>query len=89
MNTIEKLDNYKRALEKWVSKKRRYELLAQDKSKNIKPLESEPKPLSFEITGVDMEWAERIRRQVTKPKPVMPTLDEQLPKIKMPERKKI
>jgi len=90
MDTIQKLDNYKRALEKWVAKKRRYDLSVADGKPDKKQPESEPMPSSFEIGKNEIEWAERIRREVTKPKPVMPTLDEQLAKtVKMPERKKI
>ena len=90
MNTMEKLNAYSSALNKWAAKKNRHELLAQDKSKNIKPLESEPLPASFGIGASEMEWAEKIRRKILAPKPVVQNLDSQLPKtIKMPVRKTI
>ena len=90
MNTMEKLNAYSSALTKWAAKKNRHELLAQDKSKNIKPLESEPLPASFGIGASEMEWAEKIRRKILAPDSVVQNLDSQLSKtIKMPVRKTI
>ncbi len=90
MNTIERLNNYSRALQKWTDKKRRYDLSVANGKPEKKQPESEPLPKTFEIADSEMEWAEKIRRKIMTPKPVVPTLDEQLTKtVKMPERKTI
>lgn len=87
MNTMQRLNAYGSALEKWVVKKRRHDLAQESGRPEKKPLESEPLPKTFEIGNSEMEWAEKIRRKIMTPKPTMPTLDSQLPKIKMPIRK--
>jgi len=90
MTTIEKLNAYSTALEKWMAKKRRYDLANEAGKPEKKPLESEPVPMAFEIANADMEWAEKIRRKIMTPKPPIQTLDSQLPKtIKIPVRKTI
>lgn len=88
MGTMQRLNAYASALEKWEAKKRRIELNNKvvGRSKE-KPLEDEPALKTFEIGQSEMEWAEKIRRKILAPKVPMPTLDSQLPKIKMPVRK--
>lgn len=89
MTTIQRLNAYSSALEKWVAKKGRYDLASEVGRPEKKPLESEPMPKTFEIEDCNMEWAEKIRRKILAPKPPMQTLDSQLQKIKMPVRKTI
>ena len=90
MNTMERLNNYSRALEKWAAKKRRYDLSVEAGKPDKKQPESEPLPKTFEIADSEMEWAEKIRRKIMTPKPPIQTLDSQLPKtIKMPTRRTI
>jgi hypothetical protein len=89
MGTMQRLNAYSTALEKWASKKRRYDLLLAQGTPEKKPLEHEPIPQEFEILPPDMEWAEKIMRKILAPKIVEPSLDSQLPKIKMPVRKTI
>lgn len=88
MNTILKLSVYRSALEKYRNKKRKYDLLVAEGKLDKKPLESEPLPATFEIGKSELEWAEKIRREVLKPIIKEPTLDEQLiNKTKIPIRK--
>ncbi len=87
MNTLQKLEKYSRALKKWAEKKRRYDLSVEAGKPDKKPPESEPLPKTFEILESEMEWAEKIRRKITAPKPEVQNLDSQLPKIKMPQRR--
>lgn len=89
MDTLKRLNAYSVALEKWAAKKNRYDLAIEAGRPEKKPLESEPMPNSpeFCIGTSEMAWAEKIRAKITTPKPAMPTLDSQLPKIKMPVRK--
>ena len=90
MTTIQKLNAYSTALEKWVAKKRRYDLSVESGKPEKKQPESEPLPKTFEIADSEMEWAGKIRRKIMTPKPPIQNLDSQLPKtIKMPVRKTI
>ena len=89
MTTMKRLNAYGSALEKWAAKKRRYDLSVEAGRPEKKPPESEPLPKTFEIGESEMAWAEKIRAKILAPKPAMPTLESQLPKIKMPVRKKI
>ena len=90
MKTLNNLERYSSALQKWAAKKRRYDYSVEIGKPEKKPLESEPLPSQFEIGAGEIEWAEKIRRKILAPKPIEPTLDEQLKnKIKMPERKSI
>ena len=76
MTTMERLNNYSRALEKWAAKKHRHELANEAGRPEKKPLEPEPVPKTFEIGEPEIEWAEKIRRKILAPKPPMPpTLD--------------
>ena len=89
MNTMEKLNAYGSALTKWAAKKNRHDLASANGKPEKKPLESEPMPNQFGVGASEMEWAEKIRRKILAPKPVVPTLESQLPPktIKMPVRK--
>ncbi len=86
MTTIQKLDAYKSALEKWAAKKRRYDLSVEAGKPEKRQPESEPNPIRFEIGESDMEWANKIRTRILTPKPPA-NLDSQLPKIKIPVRR--
>jgi hypothetical protein len=90
MNTMQRLNAYGSALEKWAAKKRRYDLSVEAGRPEKKPPESEPMPKTFEIAGSEIEWAEKIRRKILEPKPTMQNLDSKLPKkIYIPVRNKI
>ena len=87
-STMERLNDYSRALAKWAEKKRRHDLASENGKLERKPLESEPMPAQFGVGASEMEWAEKIRRKILAPKPTMQTLGSQIPKtIKMPVRK--
>jgi hypothetical protein len=89
MATIDRLNDYSKALTKWADKKRSHDIQIEAGKKPKKELESEPMPAQFEIGKNEIEWAEKIRRKVLTPKPPIASLDSMLPPktIKMPVRK--
>jgi len=87
VNTLQKLEAYKKALEKWKRQKDNYDANVANGKKPRHEIEPEPMPIKFEIKDSEIEWAEKIRRKIMTPIPPMPTLDNQLPKkIKLPTR---
>ena len=68
MGTMQRLNAYSSALEKWWRKKSVFDANVAAKIKVMPFNEFEPVPKTFEIGESEMEWAEKIRRKILAPK---------------------